>query len=60
MLELPESYTMAKQVKEHLQGKIISYVDPGVPGGTCRGQDLYSWSCHVEKGRGEDLQFTRI
>lgn len=27
MLELPESYTIAKQVKEHLCGKIISYVE---------------------------------
>ena len=27
MLELPESYTIAKQVNEHLKGKIISYVE---------------------------------
>ena len=27
MLELPESYTIAKQIREHLQGKIISYVE---------------------------------
>ena len=27
MLELPESYTIAKQVKEYLQGKIISCVE---------------------------------
>ena len=27
MLELPESYTIAKQINEHLQGKIISYVE---------------------------------
>lgn len=27
MLELPESYTIAKQISEHLQGKIISYVE---------------------------------
>lgn len=27
MLELPESYTIAKQINENLQGKIISYVE---------------------------------
>lgn len=27
MLELPESYTIANQINEHLKGKIISYVE---------------------------------
>ncbi len=27
MLELPESYYIAKQVEEHLKGKIISYIE---------------------------------
>ena len=27
MLELPESYHIAKQVEEHLKGKIISYIE---------------------------------
>lgn len=27
MLELPESYTIAKQIKEHLTGKIISHIE---------------------------------
>ncbi|MDE6052964.1 MAG: endonuclease VIII, partial [Lachnospiraceae bacterium] len=27
MLELPESYTIAKQIREHLTGKIISYIE---------------------------------
>ena len=27
MLELPESYTIAKQINEHLTGKIISYIE---------------------------------
>lgn len=27
MLELPESYTISKQIEEHLKGKIISYIE---------------------------------
>lgn len=27
MLELPESYTIARQINEHLTGKIISHIE---------------------------------